>query len=130
MAVNVDAHALRLHLSAFLDNVTTMLLAPSSVSICKTLKIDPRPLLLPLALFVTSAATTMIGDPPNIIVGNALKEYIDFNDFLRVMAPGVLTVPVVLLFVRWHYGKDFYSQELVVDLEKMKRAYPIEICLY
>ena len=32
----------------------------------------------------------MIGDPPNIIVGNALKEYIDFNDFLRVMAPGVV----------------------------------------
>ena len=115
-------------LSAFLDNVTTMLLlAPVIISLCKTLKIDPRPLLLPLALFGNiGGAATMIGDPPNIIVGNALKEYIDFNDFLRVMAPGVvLTIPVVLLFVRWHYGKDFYSQELVVDLEKMKRAYPI-----
>ena len=68
----------------------------------------------------------MIGDPPNIIVGNALKEYIDFNDFLQIMAPGVvLTVPVVLVFVRWHYGKEFYSQKLVVDLEKMKRDYPI-----
>ena len=115
-------------LSAFLDNVTTMLLlAPVIISLCKALKIDPRPLLLPLALFGNiGGAATMIGDPPNIIVGNALKEYIDFNDFLQVMAPGVvLTVPLVLLFVRWHYGKEFYSQRLVVDLDKMKRDYPI-----
>ena len=115
-------------LSAFLDNVTTMLLlAPVIISLCKALKIDPRPLLLPLALFGNiGGAATMIGDPPNIIVGNALKEYIDFNDFLQVMAPGVvLTIPVVLVFVRWHYGKEFYSQKLVVDLEKMKRDYPI-----
>tara|TARA_B110000003_G_scaffold118829_1_gene121308 strand:- start:1 stop:2061 length:2061 start_codon:yes stop_codon:yes gene_type:complete len=115
-------------LSAFLDNVTTMLLlAPVIISLCKALKIDPRPLLLPLALFGNiGGAATMIGDPPNIIVGNALKEYIDFNDFLQIMAPGVvLTVPVVLVFVRWHYGKEFYSQKLVVDLEKMKRDYPI-----
>ena len=115
-------------LSAFLDNVTTMLLlAPVIISLCKALKIDPRPLLLPLALFGNiGGAATMIGDPPNIIVGNALKEHIDFNDFLQVMAPGViLTVPLVLLFVRWHYGKEFYSQRLVVDLDKMKRDYPI-----
>jgi hypothetical protein len=115
-------------LSAFLDNVTTMLLlAPVIISLCKAIKIDPRPLLIPLALFGNiGGAATMIGDPPNIIVGNALKEYIDFNDFLQIMAPGViLTVPVILAFVRFYYGKEFYAQKIECDIEKMKRDYPI-----
>ena len=62
-------------LSAFLDNVIDDAFISTVITLCNSLKIDPRPLLLPLALFgnIGKCRATMIGDPPNIIVGNALK---------------------------------------------------------
>ena len=62
----------------------------------------------------------------NTVVGNALKEYIDFSISL---SHGSGVVISVILFVRWHYRKDFYSQELVVDLED-ETSLSIRDCLY
>jgi len=65
-------------LSAFLDNVTTMLLfAPVTVELCSLLERDPVPFLLAEVMFSNlGGAGTMIGDPPNIILGSMLKEYV------------------------------------------------------
>jgi Na+/H+ antiporter NhaD/arsenite permease-like protein len=115
-------------LSAFLDNVTTMLLlAPVALSLCKALKIDPRPLLIPLSIFGNiGGCSTLIGDPPNIIIGNALKEYIGFVDFLRVLGPGVLlTMPFIFMFVKWYYGEALFGQKIKVDIDELKLKYPI-----
>jgi Na+/H+ antiporter NhaD/arsenite permease-like protein len=58
-------------LSAFLDNVTTILLiAPVTCKLCKLVNIDPRPFLICETFFSNLFGTsTMIGDPPNIIIG-------------------------------------------------------------
>ena len=57
-------------------------------------------MLIPMALFGNIGGTsTMIGDPPNLIIGNAFKEELGFVDFLKVLAPGVcLTLPP-----RWRF---------------------------
>ena len=115
-------------LSAFLDNVSTMLLlGPVIVSLCKAIDMDPRPMLIPMALFGNIGGTsTMIGDPPNLIIGNAFPDELGFVDFLRVLAPGVLlTLPPALLFLRWYYGKEVYSKKINVDMEELKAKYPI-----
>ena len=115
-------------LSAFLDNVSTMLLlGPVIVSLCRAIDMDPRPMLIPMALFGNIGGTsTMIGDPPNLIIGNAFPEELGFVDFLRVLAPGVLlTLPPALLFLRWYYGKEVYGKKISVDMEELKKKYPI-----
>ena len=115
-------------LSAFLDNVSTMLLlGPVIISLCRAIDMDPRPMLIPMALFGNIGGTsTMIGDPPNLIIGNAFPDELGFVDFLRVLAPGVLlTLPPALLFLRWYYGKEVYSKKIAVDVEELKVRYPI-----
>ena len=115
-------------LSAFLDNVSTMLLlGPVIISLCKAIDMDPRPMLIPMALFGNIGGTsTMIGDPPNLIIGNAFKDELGFVDFLKVLAPGVvLTLPVALAFLRWYYGQEVYSRKIDVDLAELRARYPI-----
>ena len=89
-------------LSAFLDNVTTVLLiVPVTLSIAKQLKITPLPLLI--AEIIASnigGAATLIGDPPNIMIGGATG--LGFMDFLFNLAPIVviiyaLTIPLLQL---------------------------------
>mmetsp|Transcript_6615 Transcript_6615/g.17022 ORF Transcript_6615/g.17022 Transcript_6615/m.17022 type:complete len:1176 (+) Transcript_6615:142-3669(+) len=95
-------------LSAFLDNVTTMiLLAPITIELAQALQIDPIPLLIAETLFSNvGGAATLIGDPPNIIVGSAFPE-ITFVDFLANMLPGVVIMyGPLLLFLRWQYKKE------------------------
>lgn len=73
--------------SAFLDNVTTVLLiVPITLAIADALDIDPIPLVV--AEIVTSnlgGAATLIGDPPNIIIAGASG--LGFNDFLLNVGP-------------------------------------------
>lgn len=73
-------------LSAFLDNVTTMiLLAPITIEMTQALQIDPKPFLIAETLFSNvGGAATQIGDPPNIIIGSSFPE-ISFVDFLANM---------------------------------------------
>ncbi|WP_406271519.1 ArsB/NhaD family transporter [Nocardia sp. NBC_00881] len=90
--------------SAFLDNVTTVLLiAPVTLLVCDRLGIRPVPFLIAEVLASNiGGAATLIGDPPNIII--ASRSGLTFNDFLVHMAPivvlelAVFTLILPLLF--------------------------------
>ncbi|MDD3119502.1 MAG: SLC13 family permease, partial [Victivallales bacterium] len=92
-------------ISAFLDNVTTVILiAPITILITQILEIPTVPLLIMEALFSNIGGTaTMVGDPPNIIIGAACK--LSFNEFLFNLSPVVViialvAVAIVLLLMR------------------------------
>ncbi|GAB6558703.1 ArsB/NhaD family transporter [Bacillus cereus] len=84
--------------SAFLDNVTTVLLiVPVTLSITRILKVNPVPYLISEVLFSNIGGTaTLIGDPPNIMIGSANK-HLDFNAFLINLAPIVIIISIVTL---------------------------------
>ncbi len=73
--------------SAFLDNVTTVLfMAPVMINIAERLKLNPIPYLIAIVLASNTGGTaTLIGDPPNIIIGSIAGK--TFNDFLKEVAP-------------------------------------------
>ena len=91
--------------SAFLDNVTTVLLiVPVTFQITRKLDINPFPYLI-LEIFASNigGTATLIGDPPNILIGSALN--LSFLDFLLTLAPVVIVCILVLVafFVLiWH----------------------------
>lgn len=91
--------------SAFLDNVTTVLLiVPVTFQITRKLEINPFPYLI-LEIFASNigGTATLIGDPPNILIGSALK--LSFLDFACNLTPAVIIVLLVLIgtFVLiWH----------------------------
>ena len=132
-------------LSAFLDNVTTMLLlTPVTIQIAKVLDIKPIPILISEVLFSNiGGAATMIGDPPNIMIGSAMSpsaiegntdtdiqalasEGVTFNDFIIEMAPGILlTVVPSFMLIRWLY-KDEFSGRRDRDITELERQYAIK----
>ncbi|WP_112239268.1 ArsB/NhaD family transporter [Kribbella monticola] len=73
--------------SAFLDNVTTVLLiAPVTLLVCERLGVDPVPFLIAEVMASNIGGTaTLIGDPPNIII--ASRSGLTFNDFLIHLTP-------------------------------------------
>jgi Na+/H+ antiporter NhaD/arsenite permease-like protein len=83
--------------SPFLDNVTTvMLVAPVTISVCRLLGIPAAPYLIAEVLASNiGGAATLIGDPPNIIIGS--RAGLGFNDFLVHMTP--ITVVLFVVFV-------------------------------
>lgn len=85
--------------SAFLDNVTTILLiVPVTMVITDALKISPVPILVPLILFANIGGTaTLIGDPPNIMIGSATG--LGFNDFMFNLAPVVVIIFIATLII-------------------------------
>ena len=86
--------------SAFLDNVTTVLLmVPVTFSITKILKLDPMPYLLTQIIASNIGGTaTLIGDPPNIMIGSAVKE-LTFVAFIENLAPIAIICMVIVLFI-------------------------------
>jgi Na+/H+ antiporter NhaD/arsenite permease-like protein len=86
-------------LSAVLDNVTTVLLmTPVTLSVARRLGISPLPYLIGQILASNIGGTaTLIGDPPNILIGSAAG--LDFTDFLVHLAPVVLVIMGVFLVV-------------------------------
>jgi Na+/H+ antiporter NhaD/arsenite permease-like protein len=84
-------------LSAFLDNVTTVILmAPITILLCQLLEIPAVPILIMEAVFSNIGGTaTLVGDPPNILIGS--QTALSFNDFLANLSPVVLVIVVVLL---------------------------------
>jgi Na+/H+ antiporter NhaD/arsenite permease-like protein len=81
-------------ISMILDNVTTVIVfAPLTVLICRLLKINPMPFLVAEAMLSNiGGAATLVGDPPNLMIGSAGK--ISFNTFLMHMG-----VPVALVWL-------------------------------
>jgi Na+/H+ antiporter NhaD/arsenite permease-like protein len=85
--------------SAFLDNVTTVLLiVPVTFQITKKLDLNPFPYLL-LEIFSSNigGTATLIGDPPNILIGSAL--HLSFTDFILFLAPIVIVINAVCVAV-------------------------------
>ena len=106
-------------ISAFLDNVTTMLLIiPVTIEIAVTLKINPVTLLLPEAFASNVGGTaTLIGDPPNIMIGSYAKlTFVDFVKHLTLINVIALVV-VIIYFIYWH--KTDYMKAQVGDVQKM-----------
>jgi len=94
--------------SAFLDNVTTMLLMiPVTIEIAITLRVNPVAFLLPEAFASNVGGTaTLIGDPPNIMIGSYAKlTFMDFVSNLTVIC-AICLVATVIYFV-WWYRKDY-----------------------
>uniref|UniRef100_A0A7V4JPZ7 Citrate transporter n=1 Tax=Thermodesulfobacterium geofontis TaxID=1295609 RepID=A0A7V4JPZ7_9BACT len=93
--------------SAFLDNVTTMLLyTPVLIEIAIALKINPLSLLIPGIMASNAGGTaTLIGDPPNIMIGSFTG--LTFMQFVYALTPVVLICMMALVI----YNKFFYSKE-------------------
>lgn len=107
--------------SAFLDNVTTMLLlTPVAIEICVILNLHPFSLLLPLVLASNFGGTaTLIGDPPNIMIGSFAG--LTFNDFVLKLTPVVVIVMVAqALMSKLWYRKEYRAAQLgETDLQRM-----------
>lgn len=105
-------------LSAFLDNVTTVLIiVPLTFAVADTIKINPMPILISEILFSNiGGAATLIGDPPNILIGGATE--LGFMDFIYNNVPIALIVSVItFLLLKLIYYKKLTQQK--VDHEKI-----------
>jgi Na+/H+ antiporter NhaD/arsenite permease-like protein len=104
--------------SAFLDNVTTVLLvAPVTFLVCERLGVPAAPFLIAEALASNIGGTaTLVGDPPNIIV--ASRGGLSYNDFLSHLAPIiVLLVGVFLVLCRFLFRSSFrYDRERAAQI--------------
>ena len=98
--------------SAFLDNVTTVLLiAPVTLLITDALGIKPYPFLFAQILASNIGGTaTLIGDPPNIMIGSAAG--LSFYDFLTNLAPITPLIMLVTIVMIWFmFGKGLHATE-------------------
>ena len=122
--------------SAFLDNVTTVLLiAPVTLLICQQLKIDPYPFLF-AEIFASNigGTATLIGDPPNIMIGSAVR--LSFNDFLFNLAPItplIMVVTLGIIYLVWGRNMQasaqarerimmFREREAITDTRLLKQS--------
>ena len=120
-----------------------MLLTPVTIQLAKVLDLQPVPLLIAEVLFSNiGGAATMIGDPPNIMIGSGLSEDaiarteggkyaelasegVNFNDFIIEMAPGILmTVVPAFMLLKWMY-KDEFSGKRIRDVAELESKYGI-----
>jgi len=97
-------------ISLLLDNVTTVVIfGPLIVLISQALKISPIPYLLAIALLSdTGGVATLVGDPPNLMIGSAAN--IDFNTFLIHMGGIVFLAWITILVIL----KYLFKKELSV----------------
>lgn len=109
-------------LSAFLDNVTTVLLiGPMTIAITQILEVNPVPFLFSQILASNVGGTaTLIGDPPNIMIGSAAG--LSFADFI------VNTGPVVLVILAVFVGifALMYRGGLHVESENMEKVMSLD----
>ena len=109
--------------SALLDNVTTVLLTvPITFSITKQLNVDVKPFLIAQILASNIGGTaTLIGDPPNIMIGSAVGlQFMDFITNLTAICILIFIVTIALLIVI--YGKKLHTtdelREKVMQLDE------------
>ncbi len=103
-------------LSALLDNVTTVLLiVPVTFAIAQKLRISPIPILIAEIISSNIGGTaTLIGDPPNIMIGSAT--HLGFMDFIINLTPIVVVIYVATLTLL----RLIYRNQLVTDPERQK----------
>ena len=122
--------------SSLLDNVTTVLLiAPVTLLISHEMKIDPYPFLF-AEIFASNigGTATLIGDPPNIMIGSAVG--LSFNDFLYNLAPItplILAATLGIIYLVWgrnmHASAEarerimmFREKEAITDVTLLKQS--------
>ncbi len=122
--------------SAILDNVTTVLLiAPVTLLITDELKVNPYPYLF-AEIFASNigGTATLIGDPPNIMIGSAVG--LSFNDFLLNLAPitpVIMLVTMIIIYFIWGRGLEatdearqrimnFRELEAITDVRLLKQS--------
>ena len=120
-------------ISTVLDNVTTVIVfAPLTVLIARILSLNPMPFLMSEAILSNiGGAATLVGDPPNIMIGSAA--HLSFNDFLVHMAPlmaliWVCTVGFLLLVFRRYL--DPATQTMQVDYFDLDSAITDRVALW
>ncbi len=109
-------------LAAVLDNVTTVvLLTPVTLSLARTMRVSPIPYLLSQVFASNIGGTaTLIGDPPNILIGSAAG--LDFGAFLVNLAPVVLVIMVgfivlMAIFFRGRLEDDATRLDRLAELD-------------
>ena len=129
--------------SAVLDNVTTVLLiVPITVQITRKLNLPTYPYLI-LEIFASNigGTATLIGDPPNILIGSAID--LSFMDFVNELTPMVLITMIILVFVfDLIYGKKLKTtkkkralimrikpSESITDWQLMKQSVFVLFCV-
>ncbi|MBP3962600.1 ArsB/NhaD family transporter [Paenibacillus lignilyticus] len=123
--------------SAFLDNVTTVLLmVPVTFSITRQLRVNPMPYLITQIIASNVGGTaTLIGDPPNIMIGSAVEE-LTFMAFINNLAPiavivMITYVPIFYYLYRKHIQTspelkrsimEMNEKELITDQKLLKKC--------
>ena len=109
-------------LSAFLDNVTTVLLiGPMTIAITQILEANPVPFLLSQIMASNIGGTaTLIGDPPNIMIGSAAG--LSFADFIVNTGPVVLIILAVVVAIFFL----MYRGNLHVESENMEKVLTLD----
>ena len=105
-------------LSLLLDNVTTVVIfGPLIILIARAQKLSPIPYLLAAALLSdTGGIATLVGDPPNIMIGSAAN--IGFNTFVLTMGPIVLVAwIVVIVMLKFLFRKELAITPADIDQE-------------
>ncbi len=112
--------------SAFLDNVTTVLLiSPITILITQTLNKNPTPFLIAQIFSANIGGTaTLIGDPPNIVVGGA--NGFSFIDFLIYLGPiALITLIIIIILLAIIYKKEwvyYENTEMILSEMDEKKA--------
>lgn len=103
--------------SAFLDNVTTVLiLTPITILIAVELGLNPTPFVISEAIASNVGGTaTLIGDPPNIMIGSAA--HLSFSDFLVNLGPVILIMLAVFTIIIYF----FWGRKMNVSNERKAR---------
>lgn len=109
-------------LSAFLDNVTTVLLiGPMTIAITQILEVNPVPFLFSQIMASNIGGTaTLIGDPPNIMIGSAAG--LSFADFIVNTGPVVLIILAVVVAIFFL----MYRGNLHVESENMEKVLTLD----
>jgi len=106
--------------SMFIDNVTTILLmVPVTVAVFRIFRVSPMPFILAQALASNVGGTaTLIGDPPNIMIGSAAS--IDFNAFIIHLGPTIaISFAASLFLLKFMFRKELKAQ--VQNLEQLMK---------
>lgn len=109
-------------ISAFIDNVTTILLiAPVILSVTNMMEIDPIPFLISIVLSSNIGGTaTLIGDPPNIMI--ASKANLNFIQFIYHLTPVIIIIMVIfLIMIKFLFGKH-----LIITQEQKNKIIQLE----
>lgn len=115
-------------MAMFMDSITVMLfLSVLTVQLCVLLKLDPVPLVVAeVCAANTGGAATLVGDPPNVILGTVLG--FNFGDFMIHSAPMALTAAAVMLVMFYWVNRKTLknahvalTQDMIDTIETLHR---------